>query len=80
MMTPYELTVLVHHFVSPAPFVGCDAPAYSDAVSMLFRCGLIDRVDYPRVTPKGECFIRSVLATPLPECVWRGANETEVIA
>lgn len=67
MWTPYDIEVVLHHYVSPAPFEREDAPAYEDVVRRLTDLGIIahNGTRY-KTTPLGEGLIKLWLCTPLP--------------
>jgi hypothetical protein len=80
-MTPYELEILLHYYVSPAPFARITAPAFLGAVGGLIGDDLLqlDEGGY-HVTDKGLAFVRMVLATPLPEQEWTDPRTGGVIS
>ena len=76
-MTPYELKLLIDIYCGPDWKDGRNEPILHDTLKAFARDGLIDTWDFPAITGRGECFIQSLQATPLPTRVWRGANGVE---
>jgi hypothetical protein len=68
-MTPNDLEILIHYYVSPAPHPREEAPAVRESVKMFLTLHVLEVVDYGfRVTEKGQAWLRLILATPLPVC------------
>ena len=77
-MTIYEMKLLMDLYCLASPLEGRTEIILYDTLRMFKSDGLIDKVDSPKVTKKGECYILALEATPLPVCVWRlGDVETE---
>jgi hypothetical protein len=64
-MTPYQLSILLHYYVSPEPFKY--APILEETVRSFLDVELI-KVDGDTyiLTEKGRKYIKMVLNTPLP--------------
>lgn len=69
MMTPNDLEILLHHYVSPCEFPRREADAYKKAVKMFLADGVFDHEDDGgyRVTEKGKAWIVMILSTPMPK-------------
>jgi hypothetical protein len=66
-MTPNDLEVLIHYYVSQAPHPREHAPAVREAVKMYLNLKVFEVVDYGfRVTEKGQAWLRLILDTPQP--------------
>lgn len=76
-MTPYELTVFLHHAGSYSNFPGKSAPIYPPTIAMLMNEGLLANSKAPlpqlddlcplTATPKGQAFLSMLCGTPIPE-------------
>ena len=68
MWTPYEISVVIHHYGSMAPFPRPDAPIYWPTVDRLKRAGILaDGNDSPPViTELGKALVRMWCETPVP--------------
>ena len=74
--TPYELSIILHHYGSLDRFPRADAPLYSPTVQSLMQAGVLDYVEgIPRTTERGFHFVEMLLQTPLPEQVWRDPRD-----
>jgi hypothetical protein len=83
-LTPNDLEVLIHHYVSPDQHPRRSAPAVSSAIRKFLREDILAYVqvvfeDEPEQTPlhsrimvteKGRKFLDMVLETPFPVCAW----------
>lgn len=66
MWTIHDIEVVFHHYYSTSPWARGRTEAYSASVEKLFEAGLMDRADFPHVTPKGVAFINMLRRTPCP--------------
>lgn len=78
-MTPYEVALLLDIHSMARPLEGRDEPILKEALDGMLRDGVIDQVFAPRLTPKGLCLVQAICATPMPVCVWKGANDVELV-
>lgn len=70
-MTPYELSILMHHYVSPSPYAGEGAMLYEPAVKEFMEMGMLDTNGERLVTtPKANAWIEYILSVPFPEMKW----------
>ena len=79
-MTPCELEVLLHHYVSPERHPRATAPSVQQATAYWLNQGMLEHDDSDSslppeysglsVTTRGEVFIKEILATPLPVQHW----------
>ncbi len=67
--TPFEISVMLHHFKSSAPHPKRDVPAYAPAVARLAKLGLMEG---ERLTFLGELLIYAICATPTPRLIDSG--------
>jgi hypothetical protein len=63
--TPYEITVVLHHYTGRSPFPQKDAPIYHPTINKLCSFGVLSIVDL-EVTEFGIALIDQWLRTPLP--------------
>ena len=86
-MAPLHLEILLHHYVSPAPWEGPDNDTVSQYHRDLIKWGLIELdnndqsppdPDNYRVTPRGAAHLHQVLNLDLPTPAWVN-SEKEVI-
>ena len=76
-MTPYELTVLIHHYVSPGLFQFCETDLYKDTCTRFVFDGLFldSKMDNGyEVTGLGKAWILAILRTPVPKLVYVDAE------
>lgn len=71
-MTPNDIEVLIHCYVTPAPHPRRSAPAVHDAIDMLLREGLIYETNEGcyGTTERGAAHITQLCDTPFPKQVW----------
>ena len=75
-MTPIQLEVLVHCYVSPEQHPRFFAPAVWKAFNSFLRQGIIEYNSQRKepfvyvTTEKGEAWLKTILATPQPRQVW----------
>jgi hypothetical protein len=72
-MTPCEIEVLIHCYVSPAPHPRIDSGAVSDAINTFLSEGLIEPVGQANrydTTPRGVAHISQLCSTPFPVQKW----------
>lgn len=81
MMTPYEITILLHCFTRPGPFaesgISKDAPIFNGTLEELCKQDLIMRADTPcgwKTTNRGTIYIDSLCSICLPQRVWLNAQ------
>jgi DNA-binding PadR family transcriptional regulator len=77
-MTPNDIEVMLHCYISPEPHPRQDAPAVQDSLQRCLLKGLIVRKeegpdDVYEVTEGGRLYIEALRNVPLPErvTVWR---------
>ncbi|ANL02678.1 hypothetical protein [Rhizobium phage RHEph18] len=63
--TPYEISVVLHHYVSSSPFPHKDAPIYRPTIDKLWSLGVLSITEM-EVTELGKALIDQWLRTPLP--------------
>lgn len=76
-MTPNDIEVLIHIHVSPRIHPRIDAPAVMDAIDMLLKRKLIERVadtNSYMTTSRGDAHISQLCALPWPQPAWLGAD------
>lgn len=68
MWTPYEIGIVLHHYISPAPFDRASAPAYWPTVDRLIDLGILrgGKDSPPIVTDLGKGLVELWLKTPVP--------------
>ena len=71
-LTPNELDVLIHYYVSPKPHDRFDAPAVKDAINDFIDSGVIEPQGHEhfRLTEKGQAWLKAILDTPIPKQQW----------
>jgi len=76
-MTPHDIRVLLHYYVSPEPYP--TSPILSDTLQSFIQRGIISpHVDAEsgfRVTPKGGKLVQMLCDTPDPINVWMDPRE-----
>ena len=67
-MTPNELEILMHYYISPKPHPRIDAPACQETTQKFMDDGIFEfnGGDSYLVTEKGQAWIRMILKTPYP--------------
>lgn len=79
-MTPCELQILLHYYVSPELYEYRDAPAVRDFTqSFVFREILRPKGDVYELTDLGLYWLRSILNTPVPKIVYVDPRTHEAI-
>ena len=77
-MSPYELKILLHYYVSPedCPELGV-APIWDETVLKFMDTQLLEKRVTPRldeslyyISPRGEAYIEAILRLPLPVQRW----------
>jgi hypothetical protein len=63
-MTPFELEILMHHYVSPAEFPR-PSDSYEDIITDFITAGVMDATK--TVTDMGDAWIQCILNTPFPK-------------
>ena len=73
-VTPSDLKILIHYFVSPSPHPRIEAPAVKEATERFLSDGILEYnsedgvcADGYRVTGTGKAWIKMILDTPYPE-------------
>lgn len=78
-MTPYELSVLIHHYTSPAKFEHCHKTLYTATVQTFVNQSVFRRDTEKdngyRVTNLGKAWLQVILQTPLPKQVYADAQD-----
>ena len=81
-LTPYELSVLMHHYVSPEPYsFGIESGLYAETINKFFDFGVVvvartaDSEAPTRLTDLGKAWCRAILSTPLPRSVFVDSND-----
>ena len=71
-MTPNDIEILIHCYVSPVPHPRIEAPAVIDTLVMLENEGLIENTeeDVYCTTEKGRAHIETLCKTPWPIQKW----------
>jgi hypothetical protein len=70
---PLNLSVLLHCYYSPEPHPRINSPAVQDALNYLLRTNMISGGDNDNIfhtTPRGEAYIKYLMALPFPEQHW----------
>lgn len=67
-MTPSDLEVLIHCYVSPNPHPRLEAPAVQDSIRDFLMADVIYQVTEStyRTTKRGEMWLKMMLDTPMP--------------
>jgi hypothetical protein len=63
--TPYEISIVLHHYTRRDDFPNRDAPMYAPTINNLCSLGILSMVDL-QVTELGKALIDQWLRTPLP--------------
>lgn len=68
--TPYQITIILHHYYSVAEYPRSDAPIYQSTVDDLIKSGVLTESQVIKgeygVTELGAALIKMWLETPLP--------------
>ena len=77
-MSPFQLKILMHYYVSPSFFHRADAPAYPEAEQGLVEIGALVRTGDqgvpPKVTTMGRVWCRRILSVPPPRMAFVDEN------
>jgi hypothetical protein len=75
-MTPNDIEVLIHCYVSPAPHPRADAGAVAESIANFIVEGLIieDADGSYSVTTRGKAHIKQLCSTPFPVEGWVDQN------
>ena len=67
-MTPYELSILMHYYISPELHASHGMSLHDKIVEEYIADGVLDYGDdgIPKTTKLGEAWITQILDTPLP--------------
>lgn len=67
-----NLELLLHYYCSKEPFDPnrMHTQAVIDGMKFLLEQGMIDRIDFPSVTEKGQAFVSHLLSVPFPVTQW----------
>lgn len=68
--TPFEIELLLHCYASTSIHPAVDSIAYATAMRRFQHEGLIDRIDYAAVTPKGKALVAMWCGTPIPVAIY----------
>ena len=78
-LTPYELSVLFHHYVSPAPYeFGIESGLYAETFEKFVRLDVFTSRGSPEqsiVTDLGKAWCKAILLTPLPREVFIDSHD-----
>ena len=78
-LSPYQLSVLMHHFVSSAEYThGRESGLYAETIQMFVELGVWREMcrDYNSgLTDLGKAWCVSILQTPLPQQVFVDVND-----
>jgi hypothetical protein len=77
-MTPYELSILMHHYTSPCRHDNYHTVLYNDIVNRFREDGILN-VGPVSVTEKGIAFINMILSVPMPEPAWIDPRTKDII-
>lgn len=71
-MTPNDIDVLLHCYVSPVVHPRIEAPAVQQTIARFVEQELIVRVNGSvyKTTPRGEAHVQQLCNLPLPRAVW----------
>lgn len=72
-MTPVQIEVLLHYYVSPNPHPRKCTSAVDDATSWLKNNGLIElghESGVYKTTSRGDALVSMLCSTPFPACAW----------
>lgn len=71
MLTPTELDILVHFYVSAWPHPRCADLAVKEAIEAFIDDGVMHDINgVPTVTEKGDAWLQEILSTPQPRQAW----------
>ena len=77
-MTPYELSVLIHHYVSCGPFEYCQTDLYKNTVVRFEHDGIFSKSSETEngyvVTDLGKAWLFAILKTPVPKLAYVDAE------
>ena len=82
MLTPLELNVLKHCYCIAEKHPDFDIPVYTKVHKKFIGLGIIEHdieKDIYRTTERGNAWMRSILRTPTPECVYIDPRTKEII-
>ena len=81
-MTPNDIEILIHCYVSPKCHPRYDAPAVKDSIAMLSKMGLIEHtgLNIFNATARGVAHIQQLCNIGLPVQKWVGADGKEIQA
>jgi DNA-binding PadR family transcriptional regulator len=73
-MTPNDIEILIHYYVSPNPHPRIDAGAVKQAVQAFVKDGIFIEADGDKsgysVTDKGKAWLATILNVPYPKKIW----------
>lgn len=80
-LTPNDLEILIHHFVSPEEHPRSYAPAVQEAITHFILKGVFEKLDSGRIvtTSKGQAWLKMILAVPEPKRAWVNPETKEFI-
>lgn len=75
-MTPNDIEILIHCYVSPSAHPRYDAPAVKDSIGKMVQMGLLayTGLNIFNTTAKGEAHIKQICNLALPIAAWVDAN------
>lgn len=71
--TPFIMSVVLHHYVSPVAFERCDLPLYKETAERLVRDGVLvwdEEIHTYVTTALGQALIGCWLSQPLPVAMY----------
>lgn len=67
MMTPHDISVLLHHHGSNAKWPLGQTNAYKSSINWMLAAGILEYADaLPHTTERGAALVEMLCATPLP--------------
>lgn len=64
--SPHDINLILHLYTTSEPWPYGESMAYLATMKRFVEYGLVDRADFPKVTPRGEAFIDLLCSTPVP--------------
>jgi hypothetical protein len=83
-LTPNDIDVLLHYYVSPEPHPRHNSPAVQSTVDTFIEDGILEEVNNEhhvtykiRTTDRGRKFVEMICETPYPEKRWIDPREEQ---
>jgi len=76
-MTPNDLEILIHYYVSNEPHPRLNAPAVQHSIEKFVLDGIFKLYvigNKTRITEKGKAWLKTILSVPYPQKVWVDEN------